>query len=117
MLPLTFLDYRSMVANEFIVDNDDKMLMYNLRFNKKHNEIITLPAPSLFDLTADNYLILPNAIHAYRSLTSALEPEPEPPLDPYRQSVCQWDPEDIASQWYSDDTRQYTGESSSNPWA
>ena len=51
LLPLTFLDYRSMVAHEFIVDNEDKMLLYNLRFNKKHNEIITLTAPSLFDLT------------------------------------------------------------------
>ena len=52
LLPLTFLDYRSMVAHEFIVDNDDKMLLYNLGFNKKHNEIITLSTPSLFDLTA-----------------------------------------------------------------
>ena len=51
-----------MVAHEFIVDNKDKMLLYNLRFNKKHNEIITLPAPLLFDLTADNYLVLPEAV-------------------------------------------------------
>ena len=56
-LPLTYLDYRSMVAHEFIVYNDDKMLLYNLRFNKKHNEIITLLAPSLFDLTAGRYLV------------------------------------------------------------
>ena len=27
LLPLTFLDYRSMVVHEFIVDNDDKMLL------------------------------------------------------------------------------------------
>ena len=66
LLPLTFLDYRSMVAHEFIVDNDDKMLLYNLRFNKKHNEIITLPAPSLFDLTADHYLVLPKAVYTHR---------------------------------------------------
>ena len=40
LLPPTFLDYKSMVAHEFIVNNDDKMLLYNLRFNKKHNEIL-----------------------------------------------------------------------------
>ena len=60
------LDYRSMVAHEFIIDNEDKMLLYNPRFNKKHNEIITLPAPSLFDLTAGHYLILPEAVYAHR---------------------------------------------------
>ena len=55
-LPLTYLDYRSMVAHEFIVKNDDNMLLYNLRFHKKHSETIILPAPSLFDLTAGTYL-------------------------------------------------------------
>ena len=75
-----------MVAHEFIVDNDDKMLLYNLRLNKKHNEIITLPAPSLFDLTAGRYLVLPKNVYAHRGQTSAPEPEPEPPLDPYRPS-------------------------------
>ena len=56
LLPPTFLDYKSMVAHEFIVNNDDKILLYNLRFHKKHNEIIILPAPSLFDLTAGHCL-------------------------------------------------------------
>ena len=65
LLPLTYLGYRSMVAHEFIVDNDDKMLLYNLSFNKKHNEIITLPAPLLFDLTADHYLVLPKAVYVH----------------------------------------------------
>ena len=116
MLPLSFLDYRSMVAHEFIVDNKDKMLLYNLRSNKKHNETITLPAPLLFDLTADNYLVLPEAVYAHQGQTSAPEPEPEPPLDPYRPSSYQWDPEKIASQWYPDSTLQYTGESSRDPW-
>ena len=106
-----------MVAHEFIVDNDDKMLMHNLRFNKKHNEIIPLHAPSLFDLTIGQYLVLPKAVCAHRGQTSALEPEQEPPLDPYRPSCYQWDPEEIASQWYPDDTPQYTGESSRDPWA
>ena len=39
ILPPYILDYKSMVAHEFIVDNEDKMLLYNLRFNKKHNEV------------------------------------------------------------------------------
>ena len=86
LLPLTFLDYRSMVAHEFIVNNDDKMLLYNLRFNKKHSETIILPAPSLFDLTAGHYLVLPSAVYVHRGQTSALEPEPEPPLNPYHPS-------------------------------
>ena len=93
-----------MVAHDFIVKNDDKMLLYNLRFHKKHSETIILPAPSLFDLTAGPYLVLPEAVYALRGQTSAPEPEPEPPLDPYRPSSYQWDPEEIASQWHSDDT-------------
>ena len=88
-----------MVAHEFIVDNDDKMLLYNLRFNKKHNEIITLHAPLLFDLNAGHYLVLPKAVYMHRGQTSAPEPEPEPPLDPYRPSCYQWDPEEISNQW------------------
>ena len=105
-----------MVAHEFIVNNDDKMLLYNLRFNKKHNEIIILPAPSLFDLSSGTFLVLPEAVYSYQGQKSTPEPEQEPPLDPYRQSFYQWDPEEIASQWHSDDTPQYTGESSSDPW-
>ena len=116
LLPPTFLDYKSMVAHEFIVKNDDKMLLYNLRFHKKHNKIIILPAPSLFDLTAGRYFILPAAVYALRGQTSAPEPEPEPPLDPYRPSSYQWDTEEIALQWQYNDTPQYTWESSRDPW-
>ena len=105
------------IAHEFIIDNDDKMLLYNLRFNKKHNEIITLPAPSLFDLTVGHYLVLPRAMYVHRGHTSAPEPKPEPPLDPYRPSSYQWDPKEIPSQWQYDDTPQYTRESSRGPWA
>ena len=43
--PPHILDYKSMVAHKFIVDNEDRMLLYKLRFNKKHFEIIILPAP------------------------------------------------------------------------
>ena len=98
-MPPYILDYRSMVAHEFIVDNKDKMLLYNLRFNKKHNETIILPAPLLFDLTVDNFLVTPGAVYAHRGQASTLEPEPEPEpsLDPYRSSSYQWDPKEMAS--------------------
>ena len=96
-MPPYILDYRSMVAHGFIVHNDDKMLLYNLRLNKKHNETIILPAPLLFDLTADNYLVTPEAVYAHQGQASTPGPEPEPPLDPYRPSCYQWDPEEIAS--------------------
>ena len=102
---------------EFIVHNDDKMLLYNLRFNKKHNEIITLSAPSLFDLTVGHYLVLPTAVYAHWGQTSAPEPEPKPPLDPYRQYVYQWDPEEIANQWHPEYTPPHTREGSFDPWA
>ena len=86
------------------------MLLYNLRFNKKHSETIILPAPSLFNIFSRKYLILPKDIHAYLSVTPAPEDEPEPQLHPYRQSVYQWDPDEIANQWHPEDPPQYTGE-------
>ena len=79
------------------------MIKYNLIFDKNYFETITLHAPSLFNIFSGTYLALPEAIHAYWSLTSALEPEPAPPLDPYRWSVYQWDPEEIANQWHPED--------------
>ncbi|XBI47371.1 hypothetical protein VPH35_111333 [Triticum aestivum] len=106
-----------MVAHEFIVKNKKMMLEYNLGFNKTHSETIILPAPSLLNIFSGTYLILPEAVYAYRSLTPAPEPEPEPPLDPYRRSIYKWYSEEIANQWHPDDIPQYTGESSFNPWA
>ena len=81
---------------------------------KSNFETITLPAPSLFNIFSGTYLVLPEAIQAYQSLTSA--PEPEPLFDPHGQSVYQWDPEEIANQWHPEDTPQYTGEDSFDPW-
>ena len=43
-----------MVAHKFIGDNEERILLYKLRFNKKHIEIIILPAPLLFDLLAES---------------------------------------------------------------
>ena len=70
MLPV-FLDYKSMIAHDFIVKNKEKMLKYKLIFDKNQPETITLPAPSLFDLSASKYLVPPEAIYAYRNPTSA----------------------------------------------
>ena len=84
MLPPIFLDYKSMVAHGFIVKDKKMMLKYKLIFDKNYCEIITLPTPSLFNIFSGTYLILPEAIHAYLSVASAPEAEPEPPLDPYR---------------------------------
>ena len=105
-----------MVAHDFIVKDKKKMLKYKLTFDKNYYEIITLHAPSLFNIFSGMYLVLPEAIHACRSLTSAPEPEPELPLDPYRQSIYQWDPEEIANQWHPEDTPPYTRKGSFEPW-
>ena len=70
-------------------------------------ETITLPAPSLFDLTVGTYLVPLTAIHAYRNPAPPEEPEPEPQFDPSRQSVYQWDPEEIANQWQPEAPSQY----------
>ena len=65
MLPPVFLDYKSMIAHEFIVKNKEKMLKYNLIFGKTHCETSILPAPSLFNILLGMYLILPEAIYEY----------------------------------------------------
>ena len=69
LLPTIYLDYKSMVVHDFFVKNRERELKYKLFFDKHHPEIITLPAPSLFDLSAGPYLVLLAAIHAYRNPT------------------------------------------------
>ena len=107
LLPNAYLDYKSMVAHDFIVKNREGALKYKLFFDKHHPETITLPAPSLFNLSAGPYLVPLAAIHAYRNPRSATEPEPEPQFDPPRQSDYQWDPEVTANQWQSEAASQY----------
>ena len=82
MLPHVYLDHKSMVAHDFIIKNRARELKYQLFFNKHHPETITLPAPSLFDLSAGQYLVPSEAIHAYQKPAPAMEPEPEPQVDP-----------------------------------
>ena len=89
-----------MVAHEFIVENDEKMLKYKLFFDKHHPETITLPAPSLFNLSEGPYLVPLAAIHAHRNPTPVTEPEPQ--SEPPRQSNYYWDPEMISNQWQSE---------------
>ena len=113
-----------MVAHDFIVKNKEKMIKYKLIFDKNHPETITLPGPSLFDLSAGKYLVPPEAIHAYRNPAPAEEPELEPQFDPLRQSNYQWDPEMIVSQWKSEssssssqyDPNYYYGYPPGQPW-
>ena len=86
LLPPIYLDYKSMVAHDFIVKNRETELKYKLFFDKHHPETITLPAPFLFDLSSGQYLVPLEAIHAYRNPTSGIEAESEPQVDPPRQS-------------------------------
>ena len=122
MLPHVYLDHKSMVAHDFIVNNRAGELKYQLFFNRHHPETITLLAPSLFDLFAGQYLVPLKAIQAYQNPALAMEPEPEPQFDPARQSNYQWDPEMIASQWQSEpsssqyDPNYYYGYPPGEPW-
>ena len=81
LLPTAYLDYKSMVAHDFIVKNRERALKYKLLFDKNPPETIILLAPSMFDLSAGKYLVPLAAIQAYRNPTSATEPEPEPQFD------------------------------------
>ena len=51
LLPTVYLDYKSTVAHDFIIKNREEELKYKLFFDKRHPETISLPAPSLFDLS------------------------------------------------------------------
>ena len=99
-----------MVAQDFIVKDKKKMLKYRLIFDKNYYDIITLSAPFLFNIFSGKYLVLPEDVYAYWSVTPAPEPEPEPPQDPYRHSFYKWNLEEIANQWHPEDTPPYTGE-------
>ena len=65
LLPTIYLDYDSMVAHDFIKKDDDKRLIYNMVFSEKTCQIITLPAPFLFDIHSGRYFIMNADIYAY----------------------------------------------------
>ena len=50
ILPTIYLDYNSMVLHDFISDDKEKRLIYNLVFSQKTCQIITLHVPSLFNI-------------------------------------------------------------------
>ena len=117
LLPPIFLNYKSMLAHEFLGKDKNRLLKYKLIFDKSYCEFITLHAPSLFNIFSGKYLVLLEDVYAYWSVTLAPEPEPEPPQDPYRQSIYQRNPEEIANQWHPENTPPYTGEGHFDPWA
>lgn len=104
-LPTKYLDYASMVAHDFIGKDDDKRLLYNLVSSQGTCEIITLPAPSLFNIHSGRYIIIPNDIYTYLSLTQSPVSEPAPVPDPYQELVYQWEPQELANQWNPQDPR------------
>ena len=87
LLPTKYLDYASMVAHDFIDNNEDKRLLYNLVFSQGTREIITLHAPSLFNIRSGRYIIMPEDVYAYWSLTKPPAAEPAPVPDPYHEPV------------------------------
>mgnify|MGYP005850004197 CR=1 FL=1 len=117
LLPTRYLDYNSMVAHDFISDEKDKRLIYNLVFSQETCHIITPLAPSLFDIHSSRYLILPEDIYAYweQKRSPVLEPKPSPNL--YEESIYQWEPQELANQWNPQDPPQYPGEGYFDPWA
>ena len=76
-----------MIAHKFICYDEEKRLIYNLIFGEDTFQIITLPAPTLFDIYLGRYFILPTDIHAYWEGTRSPVPEPEPSPDPYQESI------------------------------
>ena len=117
LLPTIYLDYESMVAHNFIRFDKEKRLICKLVFSEETFQIITLPAPTLFDIHSGRYFVLPADIHAYWEGTRSPPPEPEPSPDPYQESIYQWDPQELANQWNPQDPPQYTGEGYFDPWA
>ena len=106
-----------MVAHDFLSDDKEKRLIYNLVFSQKSCHIITLPAPSLFNIHSGRYIIMPDDIYAYWERTRSLVPEPEPSPDPYEESVCQWEPQELANKWNPQDPPRYPREGHFDPWA
>ncbi len=89
-----YLDYDSMVRHDFLDRDASRRMIYNLVFSQGTRETITLPAPSLFDLHAGGYTIMPSDLYTYWGLAQAQVPVPEPPVE-YQTPVYQWEPEEL----------------------
>lgn len=117
LLPTRYLDYNSMVAHDFISDDKDERLIYDPVFSQKTCQIITLPAPSLFDIQSGRYLIMPEDTYSYCERMRSPVPELEPSHDSYEEYVYQWEPQELANQWNHQDPPRYPGEGYFDPWA
>jgi hypothetical protein len=106
-----------MVLHDFIAKDNAKRLIYNLVFSQGTRQIITLPAPSLFDIYSGRYTIMPEDIYAYWERTRSPVHELVLSPDPYLEPVYQWEPQELAHQWNPQDPPQYPGEGYFDPWA
>ena len=93
-----------------------KRLLYNLVFRQGTCEIVTLPAPSLFDIYLGRYIIMPEDIYRLWGLPQPPVPEPAPVPDPYQEHVYQWEPHELSNQWNPQDHPEYPGEGYFEPW-
>ena len=115
LLPEKYLDYDSMVRHDFLDRDASRRMIYNLVFSQGTRETITLPAPSLFNLHAGRYTIMPSDIYAYWGLAQPQAPVPEPPVE-YQTPVYQWEPEELTQQWHPQSTPEYPGAGYFPPW-
>ena len=115
LLPEKYLDYDSMVRHDFLDRDASRRMIYNLVFSQGTRETITLPAPSLFDLHAGRYTIMPADIYAYWGLAQPQAPVPEPPVE-YQTPVYQWEPEELTQQWHPQSAPEYPGAGYFPPW-
>jgi len=115
LLPEKYLDYDSMVRHDFLDRDASRRMIYNLVFSQGTRETITLPAPSLFDLHAGRYTIMPSDIYAYWGLAQPQAPVPEPPVE-YQTPVYQWEPEELTQQWHPQSAPEYPGAGYFPPW-
>ena len=91
LLPRVYLDHKTLQAHQFLdITEPPRDIHYNLVFSEETHDIISLPAPALFDPIARNgYRIMPDDIVAYRNNLAAAEEEPQgwdaqvPPLPHY----------------------------------
>jgi hypothetical protein len=74
LLPRVYIDHQSMIVHHFIDDPEPPhYYRYNLVFSEVSREVISLPAPSLFDANAMNGYII-----AYKNELAVAENEVQP---------------------------------------
>ena len=77
LLPRKYLDHQSKIEHHLInAPEPPHHIRYNLVFGEDTHDIISLPAPGLFDSHARNgYTIMPLDITAYRNALAVVEDE------------------------------------------